>query len=54
MAENQIISISKFNKLKKSTSKKVTISVRNISVSYDEKKAIDNISMNRNQMKLLL
>tara|TARA_B100000745_G_scaffold201846_1_gene133222 strand:- start:208 stop:1077 length:870 start_codon:yes stop_codon:yes gene_type:complete len=49
MAEEQIIPISKFNKLKKSTSKKVTISVRNISVSYDEKKAIDNISMNINQ-----
>ena len=49
MAEDQIISISKFNKLKKSTSKKVTISVQNISVSYDGKVAVDNVSMNINQ-----
>ena len=46
MAEEQVIPISKFNKLKKSTSKKVTISVQNISVSYDGKMAVDNISMN--------
>ena len=46
MAEEQIIPISKFNKLKKSTSKKVTISVQNISVFYDGKMAVDNISMN--------
>ena len=49
MAEEQIIPISKFNKLKKSTSKKVTISVQNITVSYDGKIAVDNISMNINQ-----
>ncbi len=49
MAEDQIIPISKFNKLKKSISKKVTISVRNISVSYDGKMAVDNVSMNINQ-----
>ena len=49
MPEDQIISISKFNKLKKSTSKKVTISVQNISVSYDGKVAVDNVSMNINQ-----
>ena len=49
MAEEQVIPISKFNKLKKSTSKKVTISVQNISVSYDGKMAVDNISMNINQ-----
>ena len=49
MAKDQIISISKFNKLKKSTSKKVTISSRNISVFYDGKMAIDNVSMNINQ-----
>ena len=49
MAEEQVIPISKFNKLKKSTSKKVTISVQNITVSYDEKIAVDNISMNINQ-----
>ena len=49
MAEEQVIPISKFNKLKKSTSKKVTISVQNISVSYDGTMAVDNISMNINQ-----
>ena len=49
MAEEQVIPISKFNKLKKSTSKKVTISVQNISVFYDGKMAVDNISMNINQ-----
>tara|TARA_Y100000590_G_C15702521_1_gene1007355 strand:+ start:1256 stop:2125 length:870 start_codon:yes stop_codon:yes gene_type:complete len=49
MAEEQIIPISKFNKLKKSTSKKVTISVQNITVSYDGKIAVDNVSMNINQ-----
>ena len=49
MAEDQIISISKFNKLKKSTSKKVTISAQNISVFYSGKMAIDNINMNINQ-----
>ena len=49
MAEEQIIPISKFNKLKKSTSKKVTISVQNVTVSYDGKIAVDNISMNINQ-----
>ena len=48
-AEEQVIPISKFNKLKKSTSKKVTISVQNISVSYDGKVAVDNVSMNINQ-----
>ena len=46
MAKDQIISISKFNKLKKSTSKKVTISAQNISVFYSGKMAIDNINMN--------
>ena len=49
MAEEQVIPISKFNKLKKSTSKKVTISVQNISVFYDGKMAVDNINMNINQ-----
>ena len=49
MAEEQIIPISKFNKLKKSTSTKVKIVVQNISVFYGEKKAVDNISMNINQ-----
>ena len=49
MAEEQVIPISKFNKLKKSTSKKVTISVQNISVFYDGKMAVYNISMNINQ-----
>ena len=49
MAEDQIISISKFNKLKKSTSKKVTISAQNISVFYSGKMAIDNINMNINK-----
>ena len=43
MTEDQIISISKYNKLKKSTSKKVTISAQNISVFYSGKMAIDNI-----------
>ena len=49
MVDNQIVSISKFNKLKKSTSKKVKLVVKNISVYYGEKKAVDNISMNINQ-----
>ena len=49
MAEEQIIPISKFNKLKKSTSKKVTISVQNISVFYSGEMAIDNINMDINQ-----
>ncbi|MDP7196223.1 MAG: ATP-binding cassette domain-containing protein, partial [SAR202 cluster bacterium] len=49
MVDNKIVSISKFNKLKKSTSKKVKLVVKNISVYYGEKKAVDNISMNINQ-----
>ena len=49
MAEEQIIPISKFNKLKKSTSKKVTISAQNISVFYSGEMAIDNINMDINQ-----
>ena len=49
MVDNQIVSISKFNKLKKSTSKKIKLVVKNISVYYGEKKAVDNISMNINQ-----
>ena len=49
MTDNKIVSISKFNKLKKSTSTKVKIVVQNISVFYGEKKAVDNISMNINQ-----
>ncbi len=49
MTDNQIISIAKFNKLKKSTSKKVKLVVQNLSVFYNEKKAVDNISLNINQ-----
>ena len=49
MTDNKIVSISKFNKLKKSTCTKVKIVVQNISVFYGEKKAVDNISMNINQ-----
>ena len=49
MTDNQIVSISKFNKLKKSTSTKVKLVVQNISVYYDYKKAVDSISMNINQ-----
>ncbi len=49
MIDNQIVSISKFNKLKKSTSKNVKLVVQNVSVYYGEKKAVDNISMNINQ-----
>ena len=49
MTDNQIVSISKFNKLKKSTSKNVKLVVQNVSVYYGEKKAVDNISMNINQ-----
>ena len=49
MKDNQIVSISKFNKLKKSTSTKVKLVIQNISVYYGDKKAVDNISMNINQ-----
>ena len=49
MTDNQIVSISKFNKLKKSTSTKVKLVVQNVSVYYDDKKAVDSISMNINQ-----
>ena len=49
MKDNQIVSISKFNKLKKSTSTKVKLVVQNVSVYYDDKKAVDSISMNINQ-----
>ena len=49
MAEDQIISISKFNKLKRSTSLKIKLAVQNISVFYDGKMAVENINMNINQ-----
>ena len=49
MTDNQIVSISKFNKLKNSTSTKVKLVVQNVSVYYDDKKAVDSISMNINQ-----
>ena len=49
MSDDQIVSISKFNRLKKSTSTKVKLVIQNITVYYDEKKAVDNISMNINQ-----
>ena len=49
MAEDHIISISKFNKLKKSTSSKIKLAVQNISVFYDGKTAVENINMNINQ-----
>ena len=49
MKDNQIVSISKFNKLKKSTSTKVKLVIQNVSVYYGDKKAVDNISMNINQ-----
>ena len=43
MSDDQIVSISKFNRLKKSTSTKVKLVIQNISVYYGEKKAVDNI-----------
>ena len=49
MAEDQIISISKFNKLKRSTSLKIKLAVQNISVFYNGKMAVENINMNINQ-----
>ena len=49
MSDDQIVSISKFIQLKKSTSTKVKLVIQNITVYYDEKKAVDNISMNINQ-----
>ena len=49
MAEDQIISISKFNKLKRSTSLKIKLAVQNISVFYDGKMAVEDINMNINQ-----
>ena len=49
MSDDQIVSISKFNQLKKSTSTKVKLVIQNITVYYDEKKAVDNISININQ-----
>ena len=45
MTDNQIVSISKFNKLKKSTSTKVKLVVQNVSVYYDDKKAVDSLSL---------
>ena len=49
MAKDQIISISKFNKLKRSTSLKIKLAVQNISVFYNGKMAVENINMNINQ-----
>ena len=49
MKDNQIVSISKFNKLKKSTSTKIKLVIQKVSVYYGDKKAVDNISMNINQ-----
>ena len=49
MKDNQIVSISKFNKLKKSTSTKIKLVIQKVSVYYGDNKAVDNISMNINQ-----
>ena len=49
MKDNRIVSISKFNKLKKSTSTKIKLVIQKVSVYYGDKKAVDNISMNINQ-----
>ena len=49
MKDNQLVSISKFNKLKKSTSTKIKLVFQKVSVYYGDKKAVDNISMNINQ-----
>ena len=49
MKDNRIVSISKFNKLKKSTSTKIKLVIQKVSVYYGDNKAVDNISMNINQ-----
>ena len=56
MTDNKIVSISKFNKLKKSTSTKVKIVVQNISVFYGEKKAINNcnLSVEKNKVTAII
>ena len=56
MSDDQIVSISKFNRLKKSTSTKVKLVIQNITVYYDEKKAVDNksIKINQNEVTSLI
>ena len=48
MAETGIVNISSINKLKKSKSTKVKAIIKNLSVFYSDKCAVDNVSMNIN------
>ena len=48
MAETRIVNISSINKLKKSKSTKVKAIIKNLSVFYSDKCAVDNVSMNIN------
>ena len=48
MADTGIVNISSLNKLKKSKGTKVKVVIKNLSVFYGDKCALENISMNIN------
>ena len=48
MTDTGIVNISSFNKLKKSKNTKIKVIIKNLSVFYSDKCAVDNVSMNIN------
>jgi len=52
MTDTGIVNISSFNKLKKSKSTKVKAIIKNLSVFYNDKCAVDNVSMNINSKEV--